>query len=57
MPKKPLTKRPTRSIRAIAAEIQAEINSGAWSKTAAAYALPYLRAMHELTEHSLTATW
>lgn len=42
------TKKAHRPLSAIAEEIQADIASGVWSKQAAAYALPYLRAMQEL---------
>lgn len=55
MPKKPLTKRPARSLHVIAEEILSDINSGIWSKHAAFYAAPYLRAMRELS--SITDTY
>ena len=41
-----------RPISTIAKEIEADILSGNWSRNAAGYALPYLRAMKELNSIS-----
>lgn len=46
--KKQLTKLPVRPIREITKDIEADIAAGNWSRSASAYARPYLRAMKEL---------
>ena len=56
MPKKPLPRKPHRPLSTIATEILKDIEDGNWSKSAAFYAAPYLRAMRELnaiTDHYL----
>ena len=39
----------TRPLHSIARDIQAEINSGRWSRKSSAYAQPYVKAMSQLS--------